>query len=315
MENKNCPLCGASIAACNVNSMNLRFLSTRLAEGKLDEAITLAEIAWDAMKIDVGDKLIITELKRVIPDLVRQETDRSTEPVKSQLTSLRSFVEELINKPNVRGALGEKALADSWQEFFPRDQVKWIAGAGQSDLVVIPYLSFNGVREGQKISIERKGGHQKYQANHVTEAARHAQARGASFCIVVYDTEENLIELHKPIHFDAHDGIVIAITDVASGGWRTARQTFEVIQSIAAHIDLRSAKFDVSALENVIQEMHDLNDAIESLRRYNNSSKNNCEKTEQTLTRLEGKIRSYQERLNDLLSANSTFDPSQQGLA
>ncbi len=305
MENKNCPLCGASIAACNVNDMNLRFLGARLAEGELDEAVTLAEIAWNAMKIDVGDKLIIAELKRVIPDLVRQETDRSAEPVKSQLSSLRSTMEELVNKPNVKGALGEKALADSWQEFFPKDQVKWIGGAGQSDLVVIPHLSFNGVREGQKISIERKGGHQKYQANHVTEATRHAQARGANFCIVVYDTEENLIELHKPIHFDAEDGIVIAITDVASGGWRTARQTFEVIQSIAAPIDLRSSQLDVSSLESVVQEMHDLNTEIETLRRYNNSSKNNCEKTEQTITKLETKIRNYQEELNDLLSASS----------
>jgi hypothetical protein len=285
--------------------MNLRFLNARLAEGKLDEAITLAETAWNAIKVDVGDKLLITELKSVIPDLVRRETDRSAEPVKNQLFTLTSKVEELIKKPNVRGALEEKALADSWQEFFPKDQVTWIGGAGQSDLVVIPYLSFNGVREGQKISIERKGGHQKYQANHVTEATRQAHARGANFCIVVYDTEENLIELHKPIHFDAQDGIVIAITDVASGGWRTARQTFEVIQSVAARADLHSSEVDVSALGSVIQEMHDLNTEIDALRKYNNSTKNNCERIEQTITKLEGKVRNYQERLNELLLANS----------
>src|SRR5208282_76468 len=166
-------------------------------------------------------------------------------------------ISELTHKPILRGNLEEKTLGDSWQEFFPKDQVNWIGGAGQSDLVVIPHLSFNGISEGQKISIERKGGHQKYQANHVIEAVRHAKARGAPFCIVIYDTTENLIDLHKPMHLDTQEGIVIAITDFASGSWRTVRQTFEAIQSIVPVMDFSSSEIDLSALESVIEQMQD----------------------------------------------------------
>ena len=113
-----------------------------------------------------------------------------------------------------------------------------------------PYLNSGVSRHGDRISIERKTGRQKYSGTHFDEAVQHAVSRGLSYCIIVYDTEENVPEKTVIVR---EGGVLVAVTDLQSGTWQMARDMFEVLQK-----ELGVMKKDVSEVKintKVIQEV------------------------------------------------------------
>jgi hypothetical protein len=51
------------------------------------------------------------------------------------------MLSELVHKPNTKGNVGEKILANLWPQYFEHDDVKLVGNAGNEDLMVTPYLN------------------------------------------------------------------------------------------------------------------------------------------------------------------------------
>ena len=147
-------------------------------------------------------------------------------------------------------------------------------------MIVEPFLELSGARFGQKIVIERKAGRQKYCGAHLQEAIDHAISEGATYGILAYDAPSNLLEVQRPFYISMSQSVIVAITDVESGGWKAAREIFEVFQSILPNDAANNAsKIDIGKLQRTIDEIATVNQQIEMLRKLNNSALSNCEKT------------------------------------
>lgn len=228
------------------------------------------------------------------------------------MKDLAETINLLVNKPSIKGLANEQTLQLGWQETFIKDKIVRKGGAGQADLVVTPYLEFSGSRYGSKIVVERKAGAQKYSGSHLAEAIMHSKAEGSKFCILVYDSPANLLELQKPVYLTMSDGITLAISDVQTGGWRTSRQVIEVIQiTLPADNAETASRIDIKRLQEAIQQIAGLNNQIELLRKNNNSAIANCEKTRENISRLEELVFCHQQSLqNLLLEKPSSLNPS-----
>ena len=243
---------------------------------------------------------------------VQEIAKNSTEPIQKDLKDLAETINLLVNKPSIKGLANEQTLQLGWQETFIKDKIVRKGGAGQADLVVTPYLEFSGSRYGSKIVVERKAGAQKYSGSHLAEAIMHSKAEGSKFCILVYDSPANLLELQKPVYLTMSDGITLAISDVQTGGWRTSRQVIEVIQiTLPADNAETASRIDIKRLQEAIQQIAGLNNQIELLRKNNNSAIANCEKTRENISRLEELVFCHQQSLqNLLLEKPSSLNPS-----
>jgi len=203
--------------------------------------------------------------------------------------------------------VNEETLKLSWQEVFVKDKTFKKGGPGQPDLIIIPSLQLNGKCFGQKIVVERKAGRQKYCGTHLQEAIEHTKAEGSAYGILVYDAPSNLLEVQRPFYVSISQEVIIAVTDVESGGWKTAREIFEVFQSVLPNDAADNAsKLDIGKLGRTIDEMVAVNQQIETLRKCNNSALSNCEKARTLINKLEELITDYQEKLRDLLCNQST---------
>jgi hypothetical protein len=233
---------------------------------------------------------------------IHEAATSATEPVQRDLKELNDTINQLINKPVCKGLVNEETLKLSWQEVFVKDKTFKKGGPGQPDLVIIPSLQLNGKGFGQKIVVERKAGRQKYSGIHLQEAIEHTKAEGSAYGIIVYDTPSNLLEVQRPFYVSMSQGVTIAITDVESGGWKTAREIFEVFQSVLPNDSVDNAsRIDLAKLQRTIDEIATVNQQIETLRKCNNFTLSNCEKARTTINRLEESITAYQEKLRDLL--------------
>ncbi|HEY6885594.1 MAG TPA: hypothetical protein VI278_16290 [Nitrososphaeraceae archaeon] len=118
-------------------------------------------------------------------------------------------------KPSVKGSAGEQILADMWPQYFNKDLLERLGGAGREDFLVTPYLN-NGISGyGDRISIVRKSGKQTYTGAHFKEAIQHAIEKGATYSIIVYDTQKTM--------FARERGVLVAVVDIQSGTWKMAR--------------------------------------------------------------------------------------------
>jgi hypothetical protein len=231
----------------------------------------------------------------------------ATEPVQRDLKELNDTINQLINKPVSKGLVNEETLNLAWQEIFVKDKTFKKGGAGQADLVVIPHLELNGKSFGQKIVVERKSGRQKYCGIHLQEAIEHTKAEGSTYGILVYDAPSNLLEVQRPFYVSVSQGVIIAVTDVESGGWKTGREIFEVFQSVLpSDAGEDASKLDFGKLQRTIDEIATVNQQIETLRKCNNSALSNCEKARTMINKLEELIAAYQEKLRDLLYNQGT---------
>lgn len=332
----------------------------RFHENNLDQAVTLASIAWSnfpGLRLTADGKAVINGLMKAIqeevitalkpleltskmfyplseklqelierlPEDVKKEfyeiniqlndklkviqaaTIAANEPVQKDVKELSDTISQLINKPISKGIVNEETLKFSWQEVFVKDKTLRKGGPGQGDIVVIPYLELNGKSYGQKIVVERKAGRQKYCGTHLQEAIEHTKAEGSIYGILVYDSLSNLLQVQRPFYVSMSQAVIVAITDVESGGWKTAREIFEVFQSVLPNDSADNASvLDIGKLQRTIDEMATVNQQIETLRKFNNSTLSNCEKARTLINRLEESITAYQEKLRDLLHNQPT---------
>jgi hypothetical protein len=158
------------------------------------------------------------------------------------------MLSQLIYKPSVKGSVGEKVLAEIWPRDFGKDLIEMLGGAGREDFLVTPYLNTGFNRYGERISVERKSGKQKYTGGHFEEAVRHSIERGTTYSIIAYDTQDNLPQ--KTMIAREKD-VLVAVVDVESGTWKMAREIFEVLQK-----EMTSKKKTVNEINiRVIQEV------------------------------------------------------------
>jgi hypothetical protein len=166
----------------------------------------------------------------------------------TQIQQIYQMLSQLIYKPSVKGSVGEKALVEIWPRDFDKDLIKPLGGAGREDFLVTPYLNSGFNRYGDRISVERKSGKQKYTGAHLDEAVRHSIERGAVYSIIAYDTQDNIPQ--KTI-FARERGVLVAVVDLESGTWKMAREIFEVLQK-----EMTSKKKTVDEINiRVIQEV------------------------------------------------------------
>lgn len=265
------------------------------------------------LKVEFGE--LRTQLHDSLKNL--QETARNlNEPIQRDLKELFQFINLLTNKPIVKGVINEETLSLSWPEAFPKDNVSKKGGPGQPDLIIIPYLEVNGFQIGQKITIERKSGQQRYSGSHLHEALKHSKIEGSKFCLLIYDSPANLLENQKPIYLTVLDGITVGICDMQTVGWRTLRQLFEVIQAVLPNTEPNPCTLNVTELLKTVEQMHTINVQIELLRKNNNSTLSSCQKVQDNINQLEKIILHYQELLKELLSPknNTTTFQRQESL-
>jgi hypothetical protein len=97
-----------------------------------------------------------------------------------------------------------------------------LGGAGREDCLITPYLNNGLNRYGDRISIERKSGKQKYTGAHFDEAVRHSIERGATYSIIDNIPQKTIFAREK--------GVLVAVVDIESGTWKMAREIFEILQ-------------------------------------------------------------------------------------
>lgn len=232
---------------------------------------------------------------------IQDVSSKAVDPVQKQIKDLTDTINQLINKPTSKGKVGENILSYCWQETFIKDKVEIKGGAGQPDVIITPFLNFNGIRYGQKIIVERKAGKQIYNGKHLDETIAHAKAEGARYAMLIYDSTLNLVSLEKPFYLTIDNEVVIAVGDIETGGWRTAREVFEVFQSLTLKKENIKEEFDITKIQRIVEEMQSINGQIESLRKHNNCAINNCEKVRDDIAKLEGTLTAYQQKLKNHL--------------
>jgi hypothetical protein len=165
-----------------------------------------------------------------------------------QIQQIYQMLSQLVYKPSVKGSVGEKILAEIWPQYFDKDIIVPLGGAGREDFLVTPYLNSGISSYGDRISIERKSGKQTYTGTHFKEAIQHSLEKGASYAIIVYDTQDNL---PQKTMFAREKGILVAVVDIQSGTWKMVREIFEVLQR-----EITSKKKNINEINiKVIQEV------------------------------------------------------------
>ena len=79
-------------------------------------------------------------------------------------------------------------------------------------------------------------------------------ARGLSYSIIVYDTEENVPEQTV---FARENGVLVAVTDIQSGTWQMVRNMFEVLQKELSLIkkDVNEVKINTKLIQEVSNDI------------------------------------------------------------
>lgn len=262
--------------------------------GTLSEKLPLdLRTEFKELKTDLQDKLAE----------IRNNAEKSSSEVGEEVKELRNTINCLINKPTTRGRFGEGVLAESWIAEFAQDIVDPKGGAGEPDALVVPYLGMNGGDYGQKISVERKAGSQRYSGRHVEESIRHAKKHGATQILLIYDSKANLPEELRPmkIILRPQQRLTIAVACFDERTWVTAREILEVLQIIDPPEDRREKEINLVELDKAISDMHAINSTIDKLRKNNNTLRRCCDGTRAHIEELEESIVSYQNRLRQVL--------------
>jgi hypothetical protein len=290
-----CKFCEGGKRVINLTESNTHFLSNRISDGTVDEAITISRIAWDnfpKLKESADSKKIVETVIQGIqetinaqvltpihtsvsglnalmsvleknPELIQKCSDESMQNLSRQLSEIVSRINgptmqiqqmlaQLIYKPSVKGSVGEKVLAEIWPRDFGKDLIEMLGGAGREDFLVTPYLNTGFNRYGERISVERKSGKQKYTGAHFEEAVRHSIERGATYSIIAYDTQDNLPQ--KTMIAREKD-VLVAMVDVESGTWKMARELFEVLQKEMVSQKRTVGEINIQAIQEVATDI------------------------------------------------------------
>jgi hypothetical protein len=218
----------------------------------------------------------------------------------AQIRQIQEMMSQLLYKPNVKGSVGETVLADIWPQYYKFDFVERLGGSGREDFIVTPYLNSGVSRHGDRISIERKTGKQKYSGMHFDEAVKHAGARGLSYGIIVYDTEENVPE--KTV-IERENGVLIAVTDLQSGTWQMARDMFEVLQKELSLMkkDVNEVKINVKLIQEVSNDITTLIKFTSNVKLNNTKILNLTKKIDQDTTEITEALNLYKNKLRSAI--------------
>jgi hypothetical protein len=250
------------------------------------------------------------------PKLIQQCSEREIEILKTQFKLLEgainepskhmnlvvNMISEFMHKPNTKGSIGEKILVDLWPQYFEHDDVKLVGNAGNEDLMVIPFLNSGINNYGEKISIERKTGKQAYTGSHFRAAVDHAIAKGASYAMLIYDTEENLSR--KSTIFARDKGVLVAAVDLNSGTWRVAREMFEVLQKELGISKKAISEINVDVVQEVAMDIATLIDWTAKIRVKNSKIKSYSEGITDDLDEINKLVRCYQGKLKSAISGS-----------
>ncbi|HZA42499.1 MAG TPA: hypothetical protein VE504_01870 [Nitrososphaeraceae archaeon] len=204
------------------------------------------------------------------------------------------MLSQLVYKPSVKGSAGELILAEMWPQYFNKDLIERLGGAGREDLLVTPYLN-NGISGyGDRISIERKSGKQTYTGAHFKEAIQHSIEKGASYSIIVYDTQENL---PQKTMFAREKGVLVAVVDIQSGAWKMAREIFEVLQKEIMSKRKSVNEINTKIIQEVATDIGLLVKHASDIRGKTAKIQNLAEKIDEDLDEIKAAVGNYQNRL------------------
>ena len=197
------------------------------------------------------------------PELIQKCSDDALKVLLSQIVSsingptmqiqqIHQMLEKLVYKPSVKGSVGEKILAEIWLQYFDKDLIDSLGGAGREDFLVTPYFN-NGVSGyGDRISIERKSGSQTYTGAHFKETIQHAIEKGATYALIVYDAQDNL---PQKTMIARDKGVLVAAVDIQSGTWKMAREIFEVLQKETTSKRTTVNEINIKAIQEVATDI------------------------------------------------------------
>jgi hypothetical protein len=247
-------------------------------------------------QIQESSKQTIQSLNESIKQIVFTINNGPT----AQIRQIQEMISQLVYKPNIKGSVGEMILADIWPQFYRFDLVEKLGGSGREDFIVTPYLNTGVSRHGDRISIERKSGKQKYSGTHFDEAVKHAVARGISYGIVVYDMEDNIPE--KTV-IARESGVLIAVTDLQSGTWQVARDMFEVLQKELAVMkkDINEVKINVKLIQEVSNDITTLLKSISNVKVNNTKILNLTKKIDQDTNEISEALNLYKNKLRSAI--------------
>jgi hypothetical protein len=215
----------------------------------------------------------------------------------ARISELSQMVSQLVYKPTVKGAAGEAVLTDLWIEYFSRDQVLKYGGAGREDILVTPYLDEGTPYFGERIVVERKTGKQKYNGLHREEAIRHAKEKGASFAMLIYDNQENLPQVIRPVSISRQQGILLIVADLQSGTWKMMRETIDVIQRIIGQSKKGIEEINIDSIQEVITELGTMVKLAEQIKGTNSKIRTCADDVEQSVVTIKALVKSYQVKL------------------
>jgi hypothetical protein len=218
----------------------------------------------------------------------------------AQIRQIQEMMSQLLYKPNIIGSVGEAVLADIWPQFYRFDFVERLGGSGREDYIVTPFLNSGVSHHGDRISIERKTGKQKYTGAHFDEAVQHAVARGLSYSIIIYDTEENVPEKTVMVR---ENGVLVAVTDLQSGTWQMARDMFEVLQK---ELDLRKknvegVKLNMKVIQEVSNDISALIKCTSSIKMNNTKIQNLTKKIDDDTKEITEAVNLYKNKLRSAI--------------
>ncbi len=253
----------------------------------------------------------LEDLVETNPALIEQGFNRTLDGIKREINNLKSAIQEptakiselnqmvnqLVYKPIVKGNAGEAVLTDTWTEHFSKDQVVKFGGAGREDILVTPYLNDGAMIYGDRIAVERKAGKQKYTGSHRQEAIQHAMEKGASFAMLVYDTQDNLPASVRPVSISREQGILVIISDFQSGTWKIMRETIEIIQRLMRSSSKGIAEINIDSIQDVVTELGSMVKLVEQIKGNNAKIKSCTDDVEQNIVTIKSLVKSYQEKL------------------
>ena len=221
----------------------------------------------------------------------------------ARITELSQMVNQLVYKPIAKGNAGETVLTEAWTEFFNKDEVIRVGGAGREDIVVTPFLTNGADKFGERIAIERKAGKQKFTGAHRREAIRHAKEAGAPFAMIIYDTQDSLPSSLRPVSLDRQDGVVTIVADMQSSTWKIARETIGVIQQAMYASTRAIEEINIPAIEEVITELTNVVKIVDQIKGSNAKIRNYTDEVEQSTLIIRTLIKNYQNKLQLAMTA------------
>jgi hypothetical protein len=248
------------------------------------------------------------------PELIQKCSDDTMRDLKvhlSQIVSsingptmqIQQMLSQLVYKPSVKGSVGEKILEELWLQYFAKDLIDSLGGAGREDFLVTPYLN-NGISGyGDRISIERKSGKQTYTGAHFKETIQHAIEKGATFALIVYDTQDNL---PQKTMIARDKGVLVAAVDIQSGTWKMAREIFEVLQKEITSKRRTVNEINIKVIQEVATDIGALVKYTSDIRGRTAKIQRETQKIDEDLDEIKTAVGNYQNKLKTAVAEIET---------